>query len=62
MFMLTRSWTFFALRRFIFSDIYKKNKEGVPAIRAMKYKKYVAGKYARARAPLAGKYTSNIRV
>ena len=28
--------------------IFTKNKEGVPAIRAMKYKKYVAGKYARA--------------
>ena len=31
----------FALRGFIFSDIHK-NKEGVRAIRAMKYKKYVA--------------------
>ena len=36
--------------------------EGLPAIRAMKYKKYVAGKYARPRALLARKYTSNIRV
>ena len=59
--MPTRSWTFFALRGFIFRDIHK-NKEGVPAIRAMKDKKYVAGKYARAHAPLARKYTSNIRV
>ena len=38
----------------------KKNKEGVRAIRAMKYKKYVAGTYTRARAPLARKYTDRI--
>ena len=30
--------------------IFTKNKEGVRAIRAIKYKKYVAGKYARASA------------
>ena len=43
--------------------IFTKNKEGVRAIRAIKYKKYVAGKYTRARAPLAREYTkSNIRV
>ena len=42
----------FALRGFIFRDIHKK-KEGVRAIRVMKYKKYVAGKCTRARAPLA---------
>ena len=29
----------------------KKNKEGVRAIRAMKFKKYVTGIYTRARAP-----------
>ena len=40
--------------------IFTKNKEGVRAIRAMKYKKYVAGKYNRARAPLACKYTNGM--
>ena len=40
--------------------IFTKNKEGVRAIRAMKYKKYVAGKYTRTRAPLARKYTNRI--
>ena len=49
----------FALRGFIFRDIHK-NKEGVRAIQAMKYKKCVAGKYTRARAPLARKYTNRI--
>ena len=44
----------FALRRFIFRD-FTKNKEGVRAIRAIKY-----GKYTRARAPLARKYTNRI--
>ena len=49
----------FALRGFIFRDIHK-NKEGVRAIRVMKYKKYVAGKSTRARAPLARKFTNRI--
>ena len=49
----------FALRGFIFRDIHK-NKEVVRAIRAMKYKKYLTGKYTRARAPLAQKYTNRI--
>ena len=40
--------------------IFTKNKEGVRTIRAMKYKKCVAGKYTRARAPLARKYTNRI--
>ena len=40
--------------------IFTKNKEGVRAIWAMKYKKYVAGKYTRARAPLARKQTNRI--
>ena len=40
--------------------IFTKNKEGVRAIRAMKYKKCVAGKYTHARAPLAQKYTNRI--
>ena len=40
--------------------IFTKNKEGVRAIRAIKYKKYVAGKYTRARAPLARKYTNRM--
>ena len=50
----------FALMGFIFRDIHKKNKEGVRAIRAMKYKKCVARKYTRARAPWARKYTNRI--
>ena len=62
MFMLRRSWTFFYVKGAYLSWYSQKIKEGVPAIRAMKYKKYVAGKYARARAPLARKYTSNISV
>ena len=40
--------------------IFTKNKEGVRAIRAVKCKKCVAGKYTRARAPLARKYTNRI--
>ena len=40
--------------------ILTKNKEGVRAVRVMKYKKYVAGNYTRARAPLARKYTNRI--
>ena len=40
--------------------IFTKNKEGVRVIRAMKYKKCVAKKYTRARAPLAPKYTNRI--
>ena len=38
----------------------KKNKERVRPIRAIKYKKYVAGKYARESAPLARNYTYRI--
>ena len=38
----------------------KRNKEGVRAIRAIKYKNYVAGKYTRACAPLARMYTNRI--
>ena len=34
--------------------------EGVPAIRAIKYKNYVAGKYNRARAPLARMHANRI--
>ena len=44
----------FALRGFIFRDI-QKNNEGVRAIRAIKYKKNVAGKYTLAR---VRKYTN----
>ena len=40
--------------------IFTKNKEGVRAIRAIKYKKYVAEKYTRARPPLARKNTNRI--
>ena len=50
----------FALRGFIFRDIHKQNKEGVREIRAIKYKNSVAGKYTRARAPLARNYTNRI--
>ena len=41
--------------------IFTKCKELVRAIRAIKYKKYVAGKYTRAHSPLGG-HKSNIRV
>ena len=37
-----------------------KNKEGVRAIWAIKYKKYVAGKYTRTFAPLAWMHTNRI--
>ena len=40
--------------------IFTKNKEGVRVIRGIKDKKYVAGKYTCARAPLARKYTNRI--
>ena len=40
--------------------IFTKNNEGVRAIRAIKYKKNVAGKYTLARAPLVRKYTNRI--
>ena len=40
--------------------IFTKYEEGVRAIRAIKYKKYVAGKYTRARAPLVREYTNRI--
>ena len=52
--MLSRGWTFL---RFV---IFTKNKKGAREIRAMKYKKYVAKKYTRARTPLAQKYTNRI--
>ena len=42
--------------------IFTKNKEGVRAIRAMKYKKYVAAKYTRTRTFGAEVHKSNIRV
>ena len=40
--------------------IFTKYKEGVRAVPAMKFKKYVAGKYTRAGAPFARKYTNRI--
>ena len=49
----------FALRGFIFRDIHKKHRRS-SSNSSMKYKKYVAGKYTRARAPLARKYTNRI--
>ena len=57
--MLSRSWTFLRYGGLSFV-IFTKNKEGVGAVRVMKYKKYVAGKYTRARAPLVRKYTNRI--
>ena len=49
----------FVLRAFIFCDNYsQKTKEGVWAIWAIKFKKYVAGKYTHAPAPLVRKYTN----
>ena len=53
----------FALRGFIFRDIHKKNKKGVQAIRAMKYKKICDWKtYSRTRTFGAEVHKSNIRV
>ena len=40
--------------------IFTKCKEGIQAIRTIKYKKYMAAKYTRACAPLARKYTNRI--
>ena len=40
--------------------IFTRYKEGIQAIRTIKYKTYMAGKYTRARAPLARKYTNGI--
>ena len=40
--------------------IFTKYKEGIQAIRTIKYKKYMAAKYTRACAPLARKYTNRI--
>ena len=54
-----RSWTFLRLGDLPFV-IFTKNKEGVLAIRGMKYKKYVAGKYTSARARLVRQYTNRI--
>ena len=61
MLILSRSLTFLrkgGLSFVIF--IKKKNKEGVRAIRAIKYKNYVAGKYNRARAPLVRMHANRI--
>ena len=43
----------------MFRDIHK-NQGRVRAIRAIKYKNYVAGKYTRAHAPLAKMHTNRI--
>ena len=40
--------------------IFTKYKEGIRVIRTTEYKKYMAEKYTRARAPLARKYTNRI--
>ena len=59
MLMLSRSGTF--LRKVGLSFvIFRKYKERFRAIRAIQYKKYLAGKYTRARAPLARMYTNRI--
>ena len=57
--MLSHSWTFFALRGFIFRDIHKMQGES-SSNSAIKYKKYVAGKYTRALTSLVRKHTSRI--
>ena len=49
----------FALRGFIFCDIHKKQRRS-SSNSSMKHKKYVAGKYTRARPPLVRKYTNRI--
>ena len=59
MLMLSRSGTFLRKGGLSFV-IFTKYKEGVRAIRVIKYKKYVAGKYTRTRAPLARKYKNRI--
>ena len=40
--------------------VFTKNEEGVRAIQATKYKKYVAGKHTRPRALVAQKYSNRI--
>ena len=59
MLMLSPSWTFLPQGDLSFV-IFTKFKEGVRAIRVIKYKKYVAGRYTRARAPLARENTNRI--
>ena len=59
MLMLSRSGTFLRKGGLSFV-IFTKYKERVRAIRAIQYKKYLAGKYTRAPAPLARKYTNRI--
>ena len=49
----------FALRGFIFRDIHKKQGRS-SSYSGYEIQKYVAGKYTRARAPLARKYTNRI--
>jgi len=62
MLMLSRRGTF--LHRgglsFVILTKYKEGVQGRRAIWAIKYKKYVAGKYTHARPPLARKYTNRI--
>ena len=57
--MLSHSGTFLRKGGLSFV-IFTKYKEGVRAVRAIQYKKYLAGKYTRARVPLARKYTNRI--
>ena len=59
MFMLSCSGTFLRKGDLSFV-IFSKYKEGVRAIRAIQYKKYLAEKYTRAGAPLTRKYTNRI--
>ena len=54
------AYALFCVKGAYLSRYSQKNNEGVRAIRAIKYKKYVAGKYARASAPLVRKYTYRI--
>ena len=52
---------FFALRSFFFHDIHKKTRKEFEQLnRTTKYKKKVAGKCTRTRAPLARKYTNQL--
>ena len=59
MLMPSRSGTFLHRGGLSFV-IFTKYKGGVRAIWAIKYKKYVAGKYTHARPPLARKYTNRM--
>ena len=58
--MLSRSSKFWRLEVFFFHDILKQKRKEFEKIGATQYKKYVAGKCTRVRAPLARKHTNQI--